>query len=128
MRTGRYAKWATLLFNAAWYAWRKGSAIDAKKLAEKSVATRREELGKDHIDTLKSMTILAYSLILNRQLEFAERLHTEVLKRSKMKLGADHPVTLTSMGSLASIYTDQGRQMAAEELLGEVIRLRKTKQ
>jgi hypothetical protein len=121
-------QWATLLFNAAWYAWRKGSAIDAKKLAEKSVATRREELGKDHIDTLKSMTILAYSLILNRQLEFAERLHTEVLKRSKMKLGADHPVTLTSMGSLASIYTDQGRQMAAEELLGEVIRLRKTKQ
>jgi tetratricopeptide (TPR) repeat protein len=121
-------EWATLLFNAAWYAWRKGSASDAKKLAEKSVAARREALGKDHIDTLKSMTILAYSLTLNGQPELAERLHTEVMGRSKMKLGADHPVTLTSMGSLASTYRDQGRQKAAEEMLVEVIRIRKTKQ
>ncbi|KAF1937442.1 hypothetical protein EJ02DRAFT_302154, partial [Clathrospora elynae] len=69
--TGRQPKsgsslveWATLLYHAAWYAWKKGNAAEAEELAVKWMKARQNTLGLEHKDTLSSMGMagLAYSI------------------------------------------------------------------
>jgi hypothetical protein len=41
-------EWATLLYHAAWYAWKKGNAVEAEELAMKSMKARQNTLGREH--------------------------------------------------------------------------------
>ena len=118
-------QWATLLYNAAWYAKDVGNLVDAKELAVKSLKVRRAELGQQHEETLDCMTILGEVYESRGQIKGAEELFTQVMETGKRKLGARHPTTLSSMHHLASTYSEQGRWGDAEELLMRVIEIKK---
>jgi hypothetical protein len=57
-------EWASLLYNAAWYAWRRGNVADAEKMSVKAMKARKKLLDPEHEETLSSIMMvgLAYSL------------------------------------------------------------------
>jgi hypothetical protein len=57
-------EWASLLYKAAWYAWRRGNVDDAEKMSVKAMKARRKLFGQEHEETLSGMAIvgLAYGL------------------------------------------------------------------
>ncbi|KAI9761339.1 MAG: hypothetical protein M1840_001963 [Geoglossum simile] len=109
-------EWALLLYNAAWYAWARGSSIDAEKMSMKSMKVRKKLLGEEHEDTLSSMAMVALACNLKGQWKEAEELNVQVMETCKRVLGEEHPSTLTSMANLASTFRNQGRWKEAEEL------------
>lgn len=114
-------QWATLLYNVAWYAWRRGILADAENMSVRSMEVRKNLLGPEHADTLKSMAMVGLVFKTNGQWKEAEELETKVMETRMRVLGAQHPNTLTSMGNLASTYTNQGRWNEAEKLQAQVI-------
>ena len=109
-------KWALLLYNAAWYAWQRGSAGEAEKMSMRSMKVRRELLGTESAETLSSMAMVGLARDLRGQWKEAEELEVQVMETSSRVLGEEHPDTLTSMANLASTYRNQGRWKEAEEL------------
>jgi tetratricopeptide (TPR) repeat protein len=115
------AQWGTLLYHAAWYAWKIGNIADAEKLAVKSTKARRKILGQEHKDTLSSMGMAGLACRDGGRWKEAEVLEVQVMETSRRVLGEEHPDTLASMGNLASTYWYQGRWKEAEELNVQVI-------
>ena len=109
-------EWASLLYKAAWYAWRKGSVADAETMAIKSMQVRGKVLGRKHQETLRSMAMVGLAYNLKGRWKEAEELEVQVMETFRGVLGEEHPDTLTSMANLASTYRNQGRWKEAEEL------------
>ncbi|KAJ6090103.1 Tetratricopeptide-like helical [Penicillium sp. IBT 16267x] len=120
-------KWATLLYNGAWYAQESGNIAESRNMACKSRKQRALLFGSEDEETLLSTAMLAHAYRLEGQWEEAEELFMQVMETRKTKLGADHPDTLTSMANLASTYRSQGRWEEAEQLFVQVMEARKTK-
>jgi tetratricopeptide (TPR) repeat protein len=118
-------QWALLLYNTAWYTWRKGNISDAKKLSTKSMKVRKKLLGTEHIDTLNSTAMVGLTAKLAGQWKEAEELEVQVMETSLRVLGEEHPDTLVSMGNLASTYGNQGRWKEAEELQEQALEKKK---
>ncbi|OCK73007.1 HET-domain-containing protein, partial [Lepidopterella palustris CBS 459.81] len=57
-------EWSMLLYNAAWYSWRRGIIADAENFSVKSMKARKISFGPDHVKTLSSMAMvgLVYNL------------------------------------------------------------------
>jgi tetratricopeptide (TPR) repeat protein len=121
------AEWAMLLYYAAWYAWRKGNAAEAKMLAEQSMSVQEEIFGREHITTIHSTTMVAYACVLGGQWDAAGKLQARVTDICKRMFGADDSMTLTSMANQAIAYRNQGRWKEAEKLDVQVMETRKTK-
>jgi hypothetical protein len=94
-------EWALLLYNAAWYAWLRGSFTDAEKMSVKSMKVREKQLGQEHVATLSSIAMVALAYKLGGLWKEAEELEVQVMETSKRVLGQEHPDTLTSMDNLA---------------------------
>jgi hypothetical protein len=112
-------EWATLLYYAARYSWKKGNYNNAKKLAIKSMKARTKLFSREHEDTLNSIEIVGLAYDLGGEWKKAAEIRLEVMETRKRVLGAEHPDTLTSMANLASTYRNQGRWKEAEELQAE---------
>jgi membrane-associated HD superfamily phosphohydrolase len=117
---------ASVIYKAACYAWTMGKGLEAEKMSVQSMKIRKKTLGKEHNDTLRSMTMVSHARMVRGQWDAAE-LFVQVMETSKTKLGADHPSTLTSMANLAARYWQQGRWEEAEVLELQVMETRKTK-
>ena len=118
-------QWATVMYNAAWYAWTRVSADDAEEMAVASMKVRVKTLGDHDDDTLSSQAMLALTKSSRGKWDEAEKLGVQVMETRKKVLGAQHPDTLTSMNNLASTYSDQGRWDEAEKLDVQVMETRK---
>ena len=114
-------EWASLLHNAGWYAWRKGSILEAVELSHKAMTVRQKTLGQEHEDTLSSMGMMGLAYSLGGQWTGAEELQVQVMETRQRVLGQEHPDTLTSKANLASTYWNQGRWKEAEELEVQVM-------
>jgi hypothetical protein len=114
-------EWATLLYYAARYSWKKGNYNNAKKLAIKSMKARTKLFSREHEDTLNSIEIVGLAYNLGGEWKKAAEIRLEVMETRKRVLGAEHPSTLTSMANLASTYRNQGRWKEAEELEVQVM-------
>ena len=109
-------EWASLLYNAAWYAWTTGSITEAVDLSEITMKVREKLLGQEHEETLRSISMVGLAYNLGGRWDKAEELEVRVMETTKRVLGEEHPSTLTSMANLASTYRNQGRWKEAEEL------------
>ncbi|KAF4609817.1 hypothetical protein G7Y89_g15806 [Cudoniella acicularis] len=94
-------EWALLLYNAAWYAWLRGSSSDAEKMSVKSMKVRKKQLGEDDNETLSSQAMVALVYKLGGRWKEAEELEVRVIETRRRVLGQEHPDTLTSMSNLA---------------------------
>jgi len=109
-------EWALLVYNAAWYAWKKGSIIEAVHLSEMAMEVRKKVFGLEHNQTLSSIGMVGLAYSLGGRWKEAEELFIQVMETSQRVLGKEHPDTLSSMADLASTHRNQGRWKEAEEL------------
>jgi tetratricopeptide (TPR) repeat protein len=119
--------WASILYKAAWYAYRMGNGVDAEKMSVEAMNVLKKIHGQEHRDSLNSMAMVGLAYKLRGLWDAAEELEVQVMETRKKKLGADHPDTLISMANLASTYRNQGRWDAAEELDVQVMEMSKKK-
>jgi tetratricopeptide (TPR) repeat protein len=109
-------EWSGILTNAAWYAQAKGMYGVAEKTVKKAISARERVLGKEHSDTLISVSILASVLEDQGKYETAEEMNRRALEGREKALGKEHPDTLTSVSNLAEVLRHQGKYEAAEEM------------
>jgi serine/threonine protein kinase/tetratricopeptide (TPR) repeat protein len=88
----------------------------AEQHSERACKIRRQRLGEEHPDTLRSMNNLANVYRKQGRYNEAEKLNIKVLEVRRSVFGEEHPDTLTSMNNLANVYSDQGRYDEAEKL------------
>ncbi|PQE28655.1 hypothetical protein CJF32_00011397 [Rutstroemia sp. NJR-2017a WRK4] len=119
--------WASILYKAARYAENMGKGTEAEEMSVQAMKVRKKILGREHNDTLDSITMLGLAYKLRGKWDTAEELQVQVIETRKKKLGADHPSTLTSIHNLAWTFSNQGRWEAAEELQVQVMETRKKK-
>ena len=98
---------------------------EALKTYEIVFRGRRELLGAEHPDTLKSMGDLASSFSDRRQLKEAEELYMQLIKIRKRLLGEEHSETLTCLNNLAAVFWEQERLTEAEEIHIQVLKVQK---
>ncbi|KAI4194623.1 MAG: hypothetical protein LQ350_007678 [Teloschistes chrysophthalmus] len=122
---GPLSEWASLMYNAASYAWRKGDAVEAVQLSRRAFDVRKKVLGSEHKETLTSMGMVGLAYGLGGRWKKAGELQVRVMQIRKRVLGEEHPDTLTSIANLASTYRNQGRWKEAEELEVRVMQTRK---
>jgi eukaryotic-like serine/threonine-protein kinase len=104
-----------------------GDGPAAAEQVEAARALYTHEVGPDHLDTIKSMHLLANCYDRLGRSADALKLREETLALRKAKLGPDHPDTLQSMNNLAASYMDLGRQADGLKLFEEALALRKVK-
>nr|POF18034.1 vegetative incompatibility protein het-e-1 [Quercus suber] len=120
-------EWASVMYNAAWFAYEQGLYDSALTMARCSQTARSEQLGEDDEATLWSTAMVANIYRNQGQLDEAETLEVEVMEVRRAKLGSDHPDTLTSIAHLAETYRDQGRWEEAERLQVNVMKTSREK-
>jgi non-specific serine/threonine protein kinase/serine/threonine-protein kinase len=93
----------------------------AERHALRVVEIRRQALGADHPDTLRSISFAASIYRGTGRFADAEKLLLETLDHQRRVLGPDHPDTLRSMFRLAKVYDNQERHDEGEELHRETL-------
>ncbi|KAF8182447.1 hypothetical protein K438DRAFT_1724930 [Mycena galopus ATCC 62051] len=103
-----------------------GKYKQSEKLLQEVLKKRKQVLGDNHPDTLRTMGNLAITYSDLGEHQKAKELKVIVLEKQKQVLGENHPSTLHTMGSLATTYLQLGEYQTAKDL--EVIVLEKRKQ
>jgi serine/threonine protein kinase/tetratricopeptide (TPR) repeat protein len=93
----------------------------AEEALTQAVETNRRLLGREHPETLRSMTALAHLGNVQGQYAEAERIARESLDTQRRTLGMEHPDTLESQSTLGSALVYLGRYDEAERLLRQVL-------
>jgi non-specific serine/threonine protein kinase/serine/threonine-protein kinase len=93
----------------------------AETLLRQALDVRRQVLGPEDPNTLKSMSSVAEILFKEARYPEAEKLARQALETQRRLLGPEHPDTLTSMGDLANILLLEGRYPEAEKLQRETL-------
>ena len=122
---GSLREWASLLYNAAWYAQEKGSITEAVDMSEMAMKVRKKTLGQEHEEALESMDMVSLAYSSGGRWKEAEELQVRVVEIKKRVLGEEHPGTLSSISNLALTYWKQGRWKEAEELEVQVLEIKK---
>ena len=84
---GSLREWASLLYNAAWYAWAKGSITEAVEMSEMAMKVRKKILGQEHEETLDSMDMVGLAYKDRGCWKEAEELGVQVIEIRKRVLG-----------------------------------------
>jgi tetratricopeptide (TPR) repeat protein len=115
---------ARLIYRMSRYLQHRGHYNVANTLAEQALGLHDMILGKEHPDTLTSMSNLAG--VLDRQGKYseAEEMNQQTLELRERVLGKEHPDTLTSMNDLAGVLESQGKYSEAEEMNQRTLELR----
>jgi eukaryotic-like serine/threonine-protein kinase len=88
----------------------------AEPLLRHAVETRRNILGPEHPDTLKSSAQLALALHQEGHFAQAETMDRQLLDIEQRVLGPEHRTTLLTMGNLFWTLDSEGRYEEAEKL------------
>jgi serine/threonine protein kinase/tetratricopeptide (TPR) repeat protein len=107
--------------------WHLGEAQVAADQCRIARGLYARHLGPDHLDTLRSMNMLANCYLDLGRYADALALKEETLALCKARLGPDHPHTLVSMNNLAVGYYHLGRHADAVKLHKETLALRQAR-
>ena len=99
----------------------QGKYKEASALAEKALSLAERALGKEHPDTLTSVSNLGLLYYAQGRYQEAETLYRRALEAEERVLGKEHRYTLTSVNNLAVLYLAQGRYQEAEPLSRRVL-------
>src|SRR5206468_1813174 len=89
---------------------------EAEATSRRVLDGREKILGKEHPDTLTSVSDIALVLRDQGKYEEAEAMNRRALDGEEKVLGKEHPDTLTSVSTLASILEYQGKYEEAEAM------------
>ncbi|KAL9630085.1 MAG: hypothetical protein Q9164_006593 [Protoblastenia rupestris] len=109
-------RWTAILSNAAWYAAEQGRYDEAEQMDRRALDGREKVLGKEHPDTLMSVSNLALVLQYQGKYDEAEQINRQALDGREKVLGKEHPDTLTSVYCLAYLLRQQQKYRMARPL------------
>ncbi|KAM6516645.1 hypothetical protein FALCPG4_014823 [Fusarium falciforme] len=109
-------RWARLLTNIGWYRWMRGRYEEAEQMHRRALDGCEKVLGREHPDTLTSVSNLASVLQSQGKYAEAELMNRRVLEGSEKVLGGEHPDTLTSVNNLGLVLQYQGKYEEAEPM------------
>ena len=95
----------------------QGRYAEAEPLLRRALETREGTIGKEHPDTLGSLTNFAGLYKRQGRYDEAMPLLRRVFETCERIFGKDNPDTFMSMSNLALLYGDLGRYAEAEPLL-----------
>jgi serine/threonine protein kinase/tetratricopeptide (TPR) repeat protein len=98
-----------------------GAYDTAREHHERALELRREHLGEDHPDTLRSLASLVSIMIAESSYEEAEPLAQETLDRMTRVLGAEHHETLAHAGNVALLLYQRGKFEDMAALLRRIL-------
>ena len=107
---------ATSTLRAEWYLLLRGEYTAAGSFCRSSLEIREKVLGREHPDTLISVSQLGSVLSRQGKYEEAEAMHRRALERREKMLGREHPDTLTSVSNVGSVLERQGKYEEAEAM------------
>jgi tetratricopeptide (TPR) repeat protein len=107
---------ATIATNTARYLIHIGDYAKAERIGRSAAAVREDVFGREHPDTLTSVSQLGTALLRQGKYEEAEAMHRRALEGYEKALGREHPDTLTSVSNLGSVLERQGRYEEAEAM------------
>ena len=113
---GFLQQWTAVLNNAAWYARERANYDEAEQMNRRALDGRKKVLGKEHPDTLTSISNLALVLQDQGKYEQAEQMNRQALDAYEKVLGKEHPETMRSVNNLASVLQYQGKYEEAEQM------------
>eukprot|EP00438_Fugacium_kawagutii_P012913 Skav221623 [mRNA] locus=scaffold3212:19543:20313:- [translate_table: standard] len=94
---------------------------EAELLFRRALEGEEQHFGKEHPDTLRSVSNLAAFLLSVGKLEEAYQLSSRALQSREKLLGKWHPHTLISVNNLAAVLQAQGRLSEAEQLFRRAV-------
>lgn len=103
-----------------------GHHARARALLEKAHLTRESLLGPNHLDTLKTLAMLAEVHSRAGEHDLSTRLYEKVMLVRTEILGPAHIDTLDTKNALAIVYRNHARWDQAEPLFQEVLNARST--
>src|ERR1700727_2561557 len=83
---------------------------------QRALNKREEVLGKEHPETITSVSNLASVLQDQGKYQEAEVLYRQALEGREKMLGKEHPETLVSISKLALVLQNQGKYQEAEAM------------
>jgi tetratricopeptide (TPR) repeat protein len=98
---------------------------EARRQLEYALLLRREVLGPEHPDTLRTMHQSAFLYMLQGKYPRAVQLFEKALRIQRRVLGEENPDTLNTMRELGSAYESQGMYPRAELLYIGALRLQR---
>ncbi|KAI4940646.1 hypothetical protein J4E91_011283 [Alternaria rosae] len=101
---------------AGWYLLLNGEYTAAEGLIRLSLDIREKVPGREHPDTLTSVSNLGSVLARQGKYDEAEAMHRRALEGYEKALGREHPHTLTSVSNLGSVLSRQGKYDEAEAM------------
>jgi serine/threonine protein kinase/tetratricopeptide (TPR) repeat protein len=93
----------------------------AEVLYRKAVAIRRQRLGPENTDTLRSQASLAWVLYRRGEYQDSEQLLRSVLAVRVRRFGENNADTITVMDYLGAVLNEQGHSTEAEKLERKVL-------
>jgi tetratricopeptide (TPR) repeat protein len=109
-------KQAQSSLNAGWYLLLSGEYTAAERFLRLSLEVREKVLGREHPDTLTSVSQLGTVLERQGKYKEAEAMHQRALEGREKVLGREHPDTLTSVSNLGLVLSSQGKYKEAEAM------------
>ncbi|MCF7761387.1 MAG: serine/threonine-protein kinase, partial [Cephaloticoccus sp.] len=97
-----------------------GDYAAMQEQCESAYALRRENLGPDHLDTLRAAVMLYDAQPISAKIDPNETLGRDTLERLTRTVGDDHPLTLELRAAYYKIQY-RGRYQEAEPVLREVM-------
>jgi hypothetical protein len=102
----------------------QGKVKEAEQMHRRTLLLKEKVLGKEHPNTLMSMSNLAVALNGQGNHAEADAIYRGTLSTREKVLGKEHPETLRSMNQVAMVLTRQKKFREAEELYRETLALR----
>lgn len=96
----------------------------ATSLFEDSLMMMKDELGKNHLDTIIVSSWVAQAYWKQGRWDEAEKIDEEALEQRQRLLSKDHPDTIRAAVNLAATYREQGKWAEAEKIQVEVLEQR----
>jgi tetratricopeptide (TPR) repeat protein len=109
-------KQAESALRAGWYLLLMGEYTTAESFLQLSLEIREKVLGREHPDTLNSVSKLGTVLSRQGKYDEAEALHRRALEGYEKALGREHPHTLTSVSNLGAVLETHAKYNEAEAM------------
>lgn len=112
---------ASVLYRVSHYENLQGQFRAAFEKILESLRIQRALLGDKHVDTLRSMNLLALIFSGLQKYDEAEETNRQTLKLREEVLGEEHPATWESRSNLASTFVRQKKLGEAEKIIRRLL-------
>jgi serine/threonine protein kinase len=102
-----------------------GEAQKSEQMARRALAIQVKEFGSQSLQAAASLNLLGQTLMVERKVGEAKKVHAEALAIRTRELGTENADTATSLNELAAVYGDEQRLADAEAMVRKSLGVRR---